>query len=411
MKQKVVIIGHGYTSRLGIIRSVAALDCDITVIAMVFHDWLGRYVRFNWRKPVDCYSKHVDRMFYCYDKGGEILIDLLLKKCSDTHQKVIVIPDSDFSAAVIDKYQDRLKEHFLFPHINYTPGAVEYWMHKTVQKKLASEIGLNVTQDCSVTVKGGNYSMPEGVRYPCFTKPLATISGGKQFLKRCDNEIELRKVLDKASLQFPDTDVLIEDFKVIGTEYAVVGFSDGTNVIIPGVIEFIVNSKSHLGIAREGKIMPIASFETLLEQFKMFVRKVGFFGLFDIDFYESDGKMYFGEMNLRFGGSGYAYTAMGVNLPAMLVMVLRGKSIAKMPQQVTATATYVNERMCLDDYFHGYINEKEYHTIIQSADIQFVEDESDPNPSNNLQKEFFKIRLKRIRLQIKKKLKKIRLYG
>ena len=407
MKQKVVVIGHGYTSRLGIIRSLAELDCEITVIAMVFHDWLGRYVRFNWRMPIDCYSKHVDRMFYCYAKDGDVLIDLLLKNCSDTHQKVIIIPDSDFSAEVIDKNQDRLKEHFLFPHINHTPGAVGHWMHKTVQKKLALEIGLNVTQDCTVTVKGGHYSTPKGIHYPCFTKPLATISGGKQFLKRCDNEIELCKVLEKASRQFPNTEVLVEDFKVIGTEYAVVGFSDGTNIIIPGVIEFIVNSKSHFGIAREGIIMPISGFEPLLDQFKTFVRRVGFFGLFDIDFYESDGEMYFGEMNLRFGGSGYAYTAMGVNLPAMLVLALRGENIAEMPQQVTATATYVNERMCLDDYFHGYINEKEYHNIIQAADIQFVDDENDPNPNKNLQKEFFKIRLKRIRLQIKKKFKKL----
>lgn len=403
MKQKVVIIGHGYTSRLGIIQSLAELDCEITVIAMVFHGWFGRFLRFEWGKPIDCYSKHVNKMFYCYAKDEEALIDLLLGKCSDSHQKVIVIPDSDFSAAAIDRNQDRLKKHFSFPHINHTPGAVEQWMHKTVQKKLAKQMGMNVTQDCIVTVKDGHYIVPKGVRYPCFTKPLATISGGKGFLRRCNDEVELRKVLDEVGIKFPNTEVLVEDFKVIDTEYAVVGFSDGTNVIIPGVIEFIVNSSSHFGIAREGKIMPVTGFEPLMEQFKEFVRKVGFFGLFDIDFYESDGKMYFGEMNLRFGGSGYAYTAMGVNLPAMFVKSLLGESIDDMKQDVTDMATYVNERMCIDDWGFYHITEKEMRSIIGSADIRFVYDESDPGPQKKLERY---IQMNKIKRKLRKWIRK-----
>lgn len=403
MKQKVVIIGHGYTSRLGIVRSLAELDCEITVVAMVFHGRLGRFVRFDWGKPVDCYSKYVNKVLFCYAKGEEDLIRLLLERCVSTPQKTIIIPDSDFSAAVIDRNQERLQEHFLFPHINHTPGAVEHWMHKTVQKQLAKEIGLNVTQDRTVTMRNGHYDLPDGVRYPCFTKPLATISGGKQFLKRCDDEAGLRKVLDGVGKQFPDTEVLVEDFKTIDTEYAVVGFSDGDNVIIPGVIEFIVNSKSHFGIAREGKIMPVAGFERLLEQFKEFVRKVGFVGLFDIDFYESNGEMYFGEMNLRFGGSGYAYTAMGVNLPAMLVRSLRGESINGMKQEVTETATYVNERMCVDDWSFYHITEQEMKSIINSAEIRFIYDDNDRGPQRKLERF---IREQRIKRKLRRWLKK-----
>lgn len=395
MKQKVVIIGHGYTSRLGIIRSLAALDCEITVIAMVSYSRFGRFIRFNGGKPIDCHSKYVDQVLYCPSQDDKALVNLLLSRCTDPAQKVIIIPDSDISASVVDNNQKLLEERFLFPNIRHIQGAVEHWMHKTVQKKLASEIGLNVTQDCSVMVKGGHYSIPEGVRYPCFTKPLATISGGKQFLKRCDNEIDLRKVLDKASLQFPNTEVLVEDFKVIATEYAVVGFSDGTNVIIPGVIEFIKNSKSHFGIAREGKIKPIAGFEQLLDQFKTFVRKVGFFGLFDIDFYESNGEMYFGEMNLRFGGSGYAYTAMGINLPVMFVRALLGESISEMKQEVTDSATYVNERMCIDDWGFYHITENEMRSIINSADIRFVYDANDPGPQKKLERYIQQNRVKR----------------
>lgn len=394
MKQKVVVIGHGYTSRLGIIRSLGQIGCDITVVVMVFHGRLGRLIRFDGGKPVDCHSKYVNRMFYCYAKGEDELIQLLLNHCVSPDQKVIIIPDSDFSASVIDKHQKELEPHFLFPHIHHKPEAVKQWMDKKRQKLLAKEVGLNVAEGHVVPIRSQHYSLPEEVKYPCFTKPLTTVGGGKQFFKRCDDENTLKQMLDRVG-QVSDMDMLVEDFKTIDVEYAVVGFSDGDNVVIPGIIEFIVNSKSHFGIAREGKIMPITGFESLLEQFKEFVRQIGFCGLFDIDFYESDGKMYFGEMNLRFGGSGYAYTAMGVNLPAMLVRALRGESIADMQQEVTDTATYVNERMCIDDWSFYHITEKEMRSIIDSANIRFVYDKSDQGPQKKQERYIQQNRVKR----------------
>lgn len=402
MKSKVVVIGHGYTSRLGIIRSLAELDCELTIVAMVSHGFWGRLIRWEGGKPIDCYSKYVKKVKYSPAQDEEALVKLLLEECVDPNQKVILIPDSDFSAVVIDRNQERLKEHFLFPHINHTPGLVEHWMEKTVQKELAKNVGLNVPDGRVVVVENQHFVFPENVHYPCFTKALATISGGKQFLKRCDNETELRQLLDKVSLKY-NTRVLIEDYKSIDTEYAVVGFSDGSNVVIPGVIEFVVNSKSHFGIARQGKIMPVTGFEELLGQFREFVRKIGFCGLFDIDFYESHGVMYFGEMNLRFGGSGYAYMVMGANLPAMMVNYFKGMDIMDMPCKVEETASYVNERMCMDDFLHGYINENEFHEIIDSAQIHFVFDDADPGPQRKLKRYLGFQRLNRIRMKILKR--------
>ena len=43
--------------------------------------------------------------------------------------------------------------------------------------------------------------------------------------------------------------MLVEDFKIIEEEYALLGFSDGNEVIIPGIIHFLTHSKSHFGLA------------------------------------------------------------------------------------------------------------------------------------------------------------------
>ena len=176
-RQKVVIVGHSYTSRMGIIRSIASLDCEITVVAMVFRNKTERIIRLNAGKPIDCYSKYVSRVLFCLADTEKRLVDLLIRRCSHKDQKVILIPDSDFAAAAIDNHQDQLKEFFLFPHIHHTAGEVVKWMNKERQKQLAESIGLNVVKGQVVGVHNGSYSFPNNVSYPCFTKPLATING------------------------------------------------------------------------------------------------------------------------------------------------------------------------------------------------------------------------------------------
>ena len=403
-KQKVVIVGHSYTSRMGIIRSIASLDCEITVIAMVFRNKTERIIRLNTGKPVDCYSKYVSRVLFCLADSESRLIDLLIKHCSHKDQKVILIPDSDFAAAAIDNHQDQLIDYFLFPNIHHKSGEVVKWMNKDTQKQLAESVGLNVVNGKVVSVCNGSYSFPDNVSYPCFTKPLATINGGKQFLRRCDKEEDLHRVLTGVSKKY-NTDVLIEDFKTIEKEYAVVGFSDGDTVSIPGIIEFLVNSKSHMGIAREGIIRPISGFEHLISQFKDFVRRIGFCGLFDIDFFESNGVYYFDEMNLRFGGSGYAYTAMGANLPSLLVRHFQNPDQRCEVDDIQKSASFVNERMCMDDFLHGYIDKKQITEIFNQADIHFIIDQEDTAPFKKMKREFLLLKLKRIRLRLKRMIK------
>lgn len=401
MKPKVIVIGHGYTSRLSIIRSVAEIGCEVTVISLV---WYKNNSKELWKeKQVDCYSKYVTKVLYCYRKGEKELIDLLLTECKEPNQKPIIIPDTDFSAATIDKYREQLSPYFLFPHVKEGHGSVLKWMDKVVQKNLAKRIGLNVADSSAVVeISDKKYDIPQGIKYPCYTKALATIAGGKGGMRRCENESELRGALDVLCREV-DVRVLVEEYKVIDKEYAVLGFSDGVNVLIPGAIQQLIVSKKNKGIAMTGMVMPVDVFGDLIDKFKDFVLATGFVGIFDIDFFYSEGKYYFCEMNLRFGGSGYAITKMGVNLPAMLVRSLRGESIGEMRQFFTGTATYVNERMCMDDWQNCLLSSSDFHKAIEQADIRFVRDMDDPEPECQFKKAISKYRFKRfIKLCLRK---------
>ena len=378
MKEKVVVIGHGYTSRLGVIRALGREGYEVTVIVLTGYNRSGRTLKTT--KPIDCYSKYVNQIFYC-PSDRDALIELLLDKCVDPTRKTVLFADSDFSEAAVDLNQDRLRDYFLFSHVNHKTGLVVAWMDKMRQKSLAKECGLNVANGWVVKVKKRKYEIPAEIRYPCFPKPLSTIVGGKGGLRRCDNEEQLREVVELLTLKNPDIDILVEEFIQIETEFALLGFSDGVNVIVPGVIKTLsLANGNHFGVAKQGRILPTGGYQDLVDQFKIFVQRIGFTGIFDIDFYSSYNKFFFCEINFRYGGSGYAYTAMGVNLPDMMARYLLGHSIKDMTKEITEEAVFVNERMCREDWNNNYISSKQFRQLISTADISFLYAEEDPEP-------------------------------
>ena len=136
-----------------------------------------------------------------------------------------------------------------------------------------------------------------------------------------------------------------------------------------------------------GEVLPIAGFEDLIGKFADFIRQMGFVGIFDIDFLESNGVFYFDEMNIRPGGSGMAILKAGVNLPAMFVKAMCGESTDDMAQEVTHAAIFVNEKMALDDFAEGHMSFREYKRLLALADILFIKDVADVAPYNEFEKQ------------------------
>jgi len=380
MKKKVVIIGVSYSSRLALARSIGVLGCDITVVA-----WASSN---KTTKSIDGYSKYVNRVYYC-PKETDAFISLLKEKCIDPTQKVILIPDCDFSVATIDLYRKELQQYFIIPHINDSQNSIIDWMDKQKQKLLAQRVGLDVVNSTLIEIKDSKYQIPQNVHYPCFPKAVSSVSGGKAGMFRCDNEADLCRALqDVIDRKTVNTKVMIEDFMEIEKEYALLGFSNGKDVMIPCILQLLVISQSHKGIAAQGKVLPNNGFEEVLNKFKLFIQLIGYVGLFDIDFYLCEGKIYFSELNLRFGGSGYAVTKMGVNLPAKYVKFLSEGNVDGPETEITKEVIYVNERMCFDDLCRGFMGFREYGKYIKSADIRFIEDFEDPCPQRAFKKEF-----------------------
>ncbi len=403
MRQKVIIMGHGYTSRLGVIRALGLAGYYVIVIAITADK---RLLSGYGRKPIDCHSKYVKEYYYCLNKS-EYLVNFLLENFVEK-EKAVLFPDSDFTTSVIDSNLNRLLPYFYLPNIKMKQGEIVKWMDKQTQKDRAEKLGINVTNGIVIEIRNKKYSIPKSIKFPCFTKPLVTITGGKNGLKKCNSRKDLESVLNTLALLEENIKVLVEDYLVIDKEYAVVGFSDGKNVIIPGVIYITQMATSgHFGVARCGELLPTDEFIAIINKFKEYVRSINFVGLFDIDFLYCQGKYYFDEMNMRFGGSGTVITSQGINLPQMLVdFLLKGK-YNNHNYKFTQTS-FVNERMCVDDWYCGNISSKELEILLNSSSISFIRNETDPAPYKSFMDELRILKVKRF---AKKIIRKLHLYA
>ena len=387
MRQKVTIIGRGYNNRLALLRPIGELGYEISVIVL----------EKNVKRPIDCYSKYVSNWYICPEEEEECLVGVLMTNCIDLKQKVILIPSDDFSVSVLDQNYNKLKKYFLFPNIHDEQGRVVEWMDKEKQKILARKKGLNVANSKSVKIINGTYDYPENVSYPCFIKAQTFVRDAKHILHQCNNDEELKNVLDSICEKYKNVVVLVEEFKEIEREYAVVGFSNNDEVIIPGVIEIQSMAQGNVkGVARSGRVVPISGYETLIDKFKAYMSEIGLVGIFDIDFYFSKGNFYFGELNLRFGGSGYVVCKKGINLPLMLIKALQGEMLDNTQKNIISSSTYVNEKTCLQNWYSGYMNIGEFLRTIKRSEYILVEDMQDPVPGIVFNWNFTKMIMKKM---------------
>ncbi len=367
---KVIVIGRNYTSRLGMIRAVGCAGYEVVVI---------RTNGVKKRKDIDAYSKYVKTYLFAKEPNKDLLIQTILSLKDPVNGKVILLPVDDYAASVIDTHIDTLKEDFLFPNIQMQQGAVVSLMDKSVQKKIALEIGLKVAKGWTVEIINGGYNLPPDIIYPCFPKPQISFQGDKKCMKKCSNEEELKCILDEIA-KVRDCSMLIEQYVKIEKEFALLGVSDGKTVFIPGMIEMLQDGQgAHKGVTLKGKIIPVNDYVQFITKLETYIEIIKFTGLFDIDAYVCKDGFFFNELNMRFGASGYAITHSGVNLPERFINILLNKPSIK-KENMSLLAVFVNEKVANDDYISGFINRKEYNSFINSSNFTFIKSKADLMP-------------------------------
>ena len=212
-------------------------------------------------------------------------------------------------------------------------------------------------------------------------------------MRKCNNESELRDILNQIA-EKTDCEILVEQFIEIEKEYAILGYCNNNKVVMPGIIEMLESGTgAHKGVTLKGKVKRFSQDDILYEKLSNFMSSLNFHGLFDIDLYESNGKIYFNELNLRFGASGFAITSSGCNLPKMLVDALWKKTSSTDIVEINESI-FINEKVNLEEYVAKKISYKKFKSLYEGVKITFVYDEDDKSPYYIYKKMLFIAKIK-----------------
>lgn len=400
-KPRVVVAGRNYCSNLCLARAFgrAGYEVEILRIFQVKPTWKNP---LKWIKP-DAYSQYVKAYHVCITRRKDKRILDKLKAIADRNRKMLLIPADDLVANVVDDHYNMLSKYYLLPNVDHTQGEINRLMSKAVQKELAEAAGLPIINSCVIATEKGKFEIPESVTYPCFIKPNISKNGLKSRMRRCDSAEELAGYLTEFSAK-KDIEMLCQDFVDIGREYSILGVSTKNGAIGPGF--FGADEGGHdsrKGVALTGVVVPCEQRQQLIDDILKFIGTLKFDGLFDVDLIETaDGKMYFVELNMRFGGSGYAITDSGVNLPGMFADYMTlNKPIDFNCKLENPGKRFISEKIMIEEYSGGFLTWSEMKKKMAAADIHFIMDSEDKRPYRHFRRYYFFATLARILLKLK----------
>ncbi len=384
---RVLVAGRNFCSNLCMAKSLGEAGYEVEVLR-VFQKKPGEHNILRKLRP-EMYSKYVKAYYVCNSRRNAVRIVERLKAIADENNRMLIIPADDLVANIIDEYYNELKDYYIMPNINGKGGEIARLMSKEAQKNLAKEAGLPVLNSCVISSADENLTIPDSVNYPCFIKPNVSKNSSKSQMKMCATYEELKATLEeRAAMGF---ELLVEDFVQIKRELSYLGVSTDKGVVCPGYFEAVEGGEGkHRGVALVGRMLPVEEAEPLISEVVKFIESLKFNGLFDVDLIETtDGKVYFVELNLRYGASGYALTKLGANMPAMFAdYMLKGIPVDKTCRIKEANKTFASEKIFIDEYIEGILTREDIDRIDKSVDIHFIKDDDDPEPYKHYMKQW-----------------------
>ena len=261
-KPLVIVLTRSYSTGLSVIRSVGSAGYTVDLIASAYKKGKmgvaasSKYVR-NFAEVVSAKVK---------EGTDEALIGELLKYAGKNEQKPVLFPTDDYTTSVIDMNRSRLEEHFVMPTIvGGGDGCLTHRMDKTVQAEMAKNAGLLTPLEWIINLEE-KIQIPEDMVYPCFCKPIESVTGYKKEMAKCSNRKQLKEHLKKLKKAFPHRSVLVQEFLKIDQEIDLSGVCLDQEIIIPAIIKKWNVAQHERGVTLAGKVVPVEELGDLYEK-------------------------------------------------------------------------------------------------------------------------------------------------
>ncbi|MBI4246804.1 MAG: carbamoyl-phosphate synthase large subunit, partial [Candidatus Rokubacteria bacterium] len=219
------------------------------------------------------------------------------------------------------------------PILGTSPDAIDRAEDRQRFSALLDELGL--TQAAGSTVR----SLPEAeviaaqIGYPVLVRP-SYVLGGRAMQIVYDDE-DLRTYMTEAVRAAPDHPILVDKFLEDAIEIDVDAVSDGTRVVVGGVMEHIEKAGIHSGDA--ACALPPFSLgddqvRLLREQTKTLAKALGVVGLINVQFAVKNDAVYVLEVNPRASRTvPFVSKAIGVPLAKLATRTLLGQPLPPLP--------------------------------------------------------------------------------
>ena len=276
-----------------------------------------------------------------------------------------------------------LEEIFVMPTIvGGGDGCLTERMDKTVQAEMAQDAGLLTPLEWIISLEDSDIQIPEDMVYPCFCKPIESVTGYKKEMAKCRNRKQLREHLKKLRKTFPHRSVLVQEFLEIENEIDLSGVCLDQEIIIPAIIKKWNVAQHERGVTLAGKVVPVEELGDLYEKVVDMLRQFHYVGMFDMELNVVGDKVFFNEVNLRSGGPNFSYFRSGVNLPAIFVKEATGIRHTPEEEKIKEFGkSFVYEKVAWEDYMHGFMTKRALEDRLAAADITLLHYDEDPKPS------------------------------
>ena len=233
------------------------------------------------------------------------------------------------------------------PIIGTSPDAIDRAEDRERFKQLLDDLNLRQPQNGTARSVEEAARIAADIGYPVLLRPSYVLGG--RAMEIVNHEEGLRSYMDRAVRASPDHPVLVDKFLSDAIEIDVDCISDGTDVVIGGVMEHIEPAGIHSGdsaCALPPQRLPEATLTEVRRQTIALARELGVIGLMNIQFAVQGDTVYVLEVNPRASRTvPFVSKAIGRPLAKIAARVMGGKSLA----ELGVTSEIVPEHVCVKE--------------------------------------------------------------
>lgn len=323
MKSQAIIIGDSFNNTLGLVRSLGEKKINQILILV------GNPDRLFISK-----SKYLKKDNVFQIATLDECIPLLLR-ITDKNLKQVILCTNDAAACFVDQNEEFLNTIFITPMSGKKLGNL---MNKSEQCLIAKECGFDIPE-YFVYHRDEVFKSP--FDFPIILKPLYSTQGEKSDIHICQSPDHLKEHLRSSS---KCNEFIVQEFIVKDYEINLLGVSTDFGVVVPGGVQKMRHYPTIYSPCSFGKYQSINKFGINIDYIKKIMDRIGYRGLFSIEFLRKGKKSYFMEINFRNDGLAYTATAAGANLPAIYM------SLTSPPQDIHVKDIYMMDLSL--DYCH-----------------------------------------------------------